>query len=208
GGLGAGAAAAVTSIRNDTSARVDGTTAYTREDVTVSALATRDLETLAIAGALALDGSIGGVAAVTLIGAHLSGSSLDELDAGGAGTLSLVEEETGGDLLTASDGQGGGNIDVGTSITRDEMTSINEAVRTRTFAHLRSSDRPGGTSAVVGAQSTLDAGRDVSVHAEERLGTSIVAGAGAGAPLVSIGGSVAVTRATLHVSALVHGSAR
>ena len=90
---GVGASAAITRIDNTTSAYIEGGSIYTAgtdsDDfgVSVSALAERDLSSVAVSGGAGLVDGIGGAAVATLVGTRLSGKPLDELNKDGQGTL-------------------------------------------------------------------------------------------------------------------------
>ncbi len=205
-GPGVGAAASVTYVGNTTTAYVQNTDAYTTGDITIDAQAERYLSTIAATGGLGISG-LSGVAAVTLVGAHLSGDVMDELDRNGAGTLSRVNQLVDGDrLVTEGDEQ---NIELSPGveeggeepITSRDLDSVNNTGRID-VKDLLGAGSLGSTTATVRGGSTLDAGDDVTVRAEVRDLASIVAG-GAAAGVGALGASIGILNIVNDVDAAV-----
>lgn len=174
----------------------------------MTAHSTRDVSTDAASAGIGGAVGIGGVVGVTLVGGHLSGADLlSQLDADGDGTLAVADEATTGRRFTADDGDGAGNIGTGHAISAAELDEINAEGRVSVRDSLTSALDYEGTVAVVGEHTVLDAGRNVTVQAQEDVAIALTTGAVAGSAGLSIGGSVGITDVTLNVAASVHGSA-
>ena len=85
-GAGVGAGAAVTLVDNTTSAYVEGSSVYTSDDLSVAAVAERDLSTTAVSAGVGAGAGLGGTAVVTLVRRALSGDVVGELDKNGTST--------------------------------------------------------------------------------------------------------------------------
>lgn len=205
-GAGVGASASVTVVQNTTVARIDDGAVYTTQDVSVNALAERDLNTWAISGGIGAGVGLGGVAAVTVVGTRVDGDILSDLNKDGNGTLAAVDGFANGDSLEVSETEGQGNIELVGGLTRDDVNSVNSASR-YTASDKVTGTIPSGTVATIGTNTQINAGRDVRVVADERVSASMVTGAGAGSIGASIGGSVGVVNVAANVAAQIHGSA-
>ena len=208
GKVGFGAAAVVSSIRNNTSARITGGAVYSSGEVTVEAKGTHKVDALGAGGVVAPGTvAIGGVAVVTLIGRHISAEDrsgmMGELAAGGSGTLGLVEAVSSGERLAPGQG-GAGN---GFGVNEDERQAINNQTQASVVEHITGGVPPTGTAAVVASGAVLDAQGEVRVTAEEKVEAKTVAGDGDLGTL-SIGGAGSAARVTLNARTTVDGDVR
>ena len=204
GSAGIGLGAGVTKIANTVSAYVVDSDVDVAGDLTVDALAQRDLFTFAATAGVSAGFSLAGAAGVTIVGSTLSDEAKKEL---GTDTDSQVNTFATKDRLSS-----GGNIDTNDNFSQSDIDAINASGKTSTSNNLTTSSlAPGSLDQRTKAQVSgtgahhVTAGRDVRVSATEQDKAAMQVGSVA-VGAVALGGSVGFLDITNQVESEVSGN--
>ena len=179
-------------VRSDTQSFIDDGAAVTSgETINVNAYAEKNIDSLAFSGAGGLIVGVAGAVSVYSIGSALDADANTSLTGGGGKTLDNAvssQANTGAinDRLASFSGR---------AITTEQksgLDGVRSQTTTRNFAADFRQPIASGTSAHIGAKTTVTAADKVNVRAKDNLAFNAVTGNGAIGGAAGIGGSVTV----------------
>ncbi|HSB87529.1 MAG TPA: hypothetical protein VLD86_14555, partial [Ilumatobacteraceae bacterium] len=221
-------------FRNDTSAWIAGSDVRARRDIAVAALADRDIESYVVSAAGGFVG-LGAAVGVMSLGGNLSQSySFDDDGGSHSDTATAGEDSAGNSTTVTASADSSANVTDITDLLGDYSSSgsdnadeVNSAADSASASYSGSADPsvnnsanasvsgaqtvgntsvPKGTSAFVGTNAVISAGRHVDIDAHDRVEITLIAG-GLGAGGVGIGAGIAILSVDEDVSAFIASGA-
>ncbi len=215
-------------VRNDSTAYIAGGDVRARRDVTVSALSDREINSYVVSAAGGAVG-IGAAVAVYALGGNFTGTYSFDADNNGSNesenaingdgnktATQFVDEQANpssiGSLLTGYAGSGSSNSADVASAANSAKTRFDASEKpgantiagesVNALQTVGSASVPRGTTAFIGANANINAGRHIDLDASERINLRIIAG-GLGAGGLGIGAGISVLTTGADVTAFI-----
>ncbi|MEX8518634.1 MAG: leukotoxin LktA family filamentous adhesin [Leptothrix sp. (in: b-proteobacteria)] len=197
GAAGVGGSAAVTVALNTTSAYIDNNAAVSAsQDIGVEATSTKHVNSATVAGAGGGAAGVAGAVSVIAVGSLLDGdaqSGLHTQDANGSTVTTQSQADAQTPLATNSAvGKQLGDSSLSTGAASDLSTNSSNKLAVSPSMSANTSMPLMNTQAYVGSGATVKAGRDLTVHASDTTQAVVASGAGAGAGVAGVAGSIGV----------------
>ena len=184
----------LTIIRNTTTASTgQNVTIDAERDVLVQAQSERDIETVAIAGAGGIGVGVAGSLNLVSVGSKLDDEGKGELNNDNGDAVAAIDEQSSQDYVSDQNSGEKGQVSASEHRTANEDLSIMSSNTSGIGNYLNESSNASldKTRAFIGGNSTVNAGEDISIIAEDSSKIDLISG-GAAIGAGAVGGWFAV----------------